>query len=133
MIDQSACLSCGAANLGTKFCENCGQPAAESVFDMTPTPTVDSAPLLTAGQAASTTSAPQPAAFTPNAQPATINSAQGVRGRPRYFLGTFWVVVSLFCFIAGFRGLWWSVLLGLACFAYAIYLYRGGRFGFFFF
>jgi len=67
------------------------------------------------------------------AGPAVIAIEPAVRRKPRYFLGTFWIVVSLFCFIAGFRGLWWSLLLGLACFAYAVYLYRGGRWGFFFF
>jgi 1,4-dihydroxy-2-naphthoate octaprenyltransferase len=53
--------------------------------------------------------------------------------RPRYVLGTFWLIVAVICFVAGFSGLWWAILIGLACVAYAIYLYRGGRYGFWFF
>jgi hypothetical protein len=48
-------------------------------------------------------------------------------------LARFWIIVAMVCFAAGFGGLWWAFLLGLACIAYAIYLYRGGRWGFFFF
>ncbi|HEX3680168.1 MAG TPA: hypothetical protein VHU90_10645 [Galbitalea sp.] len=53
--------------------------------------------------------------------------------KPRYVLGTFWIVVAILCFVAGFSGVWWAMLIGLACVAYAIYLYRGGRYGFWFF
>lgn len=54
------------------------------------------------------------------------------RPRPRYFLGTFWAVVALICLIAGFSGLWWAVLLAIAAGAYSVYLYRGGKYGFWF-
>lgn len=59
-------------------------------------------------------------------------SSSGKR-RPRYILGTFWAVVALMCFIAGFSGIWWAILVGLGSTAYSIYLYRGGRYGWFFF
>lgn len=29
-VDQPTCASCGAVNLGTRYCENCGQEAAAS-------------------------------------------------------------------------------------------------------
>jgi hypothetical protein len=65
--------------------------------------------------------------------PAHQSAAKPARRKPRYVLGTFWIIVAMVCFAAGFGGLWWAFLLGLACIAYAIYLYRGGRWGFFFF
>jgi fatty acid desaturase len=70
--------------------------------------------------------------------PSGLDSALSVehsfQGRkPRYVLGTFWVIVAILAFIAGATGLWWSWLVGIACIGYAIYLYRGGRWGFFFF
>jgi 1,4-dihydroxy-2-naphthoate octaprenyltransferase len=67
-----------------------------------------------------------PASGRPSALPSN-------KRKPRYVLGTFWIVVAIVCFIAGFSGLWWALLIGIACVAYAIYLYRGGRFGFWFF
>jgi hypothetical protein len=54
------------------------------------------------------------------------------RSKPRYLLGTFWLVVALVCLIAGLNGLWWAILLAIASVVYAIYLYRGGRYGFWF-
>lgn len=62
----------------------------------------------------------------PSAMPST-------KRKPRYVLGTFWIIVAVGCFIAGFAGLWWAFLIALAAVAYAIYLYRGGRYGFWFF
>jgi hypothetical protein len=38
------CLHCGAANQGTKFCENCGQPAVAVASLPTPSPSVAAAP-----------------------------------------------------------------------------------------
>lgn len=61
----------------------------------------------------------------------SISPAAPVR-KPRYVLGTFWMVVAIILFIAGFMGNWWGFLLGLGSVAYAIYLYRGGRYGFWF-
>jgi hypothetical protein len=69
-----------------------------------------------------------------NPRPDIRPSALPVQKRkPRYVLGTFWIIVAIVCFIAGFSGLWWAILIGLASVAYAIYLYRGGRYGFWFF
>jgi hypothetical protein len=75
------------------------------------------------------TDQPTPApANRPSSLPATP-----AKRKPRYVLGTFWIIVAIICFIAGFSGLWWAVLIGLACVGYSIYLYRGGRYGFWFF
>jgi hypothetical protein len=63
-----------------------------------------------------------------------INSpARGtaVRRRPRYLLGTFWMVAGVLTFIAGFgAGHHLGLLIGPLFIMYAVYLYRGGRFGF---
>jgi len=59
-----------------------------------------------------------------------------LRRKPRLFLGTFWVVVTLVLLVLGFSSPahnWGLILLGIATLAYSIYLYRGGRFGFWFF
>jgi len=65
-----------------------------------------------------------------------MTNTSPVRRRPRYILGTFWLILSIASFIYIFssssghlNGLW----LGPLLLAYSIYLYRGGRFGFFFF
>jgi len=47
-------------------------------------------------------------------------------------LGTFWLIIGVLLLVAGFAGSGWGVLLGIAAIAYAIYLYRGGRYGFWF-
>ena len=53
-----------------------------------------------------------------------------VRRRPRYLLGTFWLVLGVFGFFSGFSaGSHLLLLLGPLMIAYAVYLYRGGRFG----
>lgn len=57
--------------------------------------------------------------------------------RPRYALGTFWLLLGIAILVFAFvgktpghqNGFWGGPLL----IAYAIYLYRGGRFGFFIF
>jgi uncharacterized membrane protein len=52
------------------------------------------------------------------------------------FLGTFWILVTLLLLVVGFTNpahAWGLILVGIATFAYSIYLYRGGRFGFWFF
>jgi cbb3-type cytochrome oxidase subunit 3 len=54
-----------------------------------------------------------------------------VRRRPRYVLGTFWLILAFIAVIGGFSdGQFSTVLLGIAMAAYSVYLYRGGRFGF---
>jgi len=54
-----------------------------------------------------------------------------VRRKPRYILGTFWLVVSVCALIGGVgdrsAG---PILVSPLLLAYSIYLYRGGRFGF---
>lgn len=52
--------------------------------------------------------------------------------KPRIMLGTFWLLIAALLIFVGFSGTWWIALLGIATFAYSIYLYRGGRFGFWF-
>jgi len=53
------------------------------------------------------------------------------RRKPRYLLGTFWLILSGLALYAGATGAGVAVLfLGLLMLAYSIYLYRGGRFGF---
>ncbi|WP_422758865.1 hypothetical protein [Paenarthrobacter sp. C1] len=57
--------------------------------------------------------------------------------RPRYALGTFWLIIGVAVLIAAFasrfpghqNGFWAGPLM----IGYAIYLYRGGRYGFFIF
>lgn len=57
------------------------------------------------------------------------------RRRPRYILGTFWMILGIAGLIAAFvaktpgheHGFW----VGPLMIAYAVYLYRGGRWGFF--
>lgn len=59
------------------------------------------------------------------------------RRRPRYVLGTFWMILGIAGLIAAFasktagheNGFWAGPLM----IAYSIYLYRGGRWGFFIF
>jgi hypothetical protein len=60
-----------------------------------------------------------------------------IRRKPRYILGTFWMLIGVAILIFSFtssaaghlNGLWAGPLL----IAYAVYLYRGGRWGFFIF
>lgn len=62
--------------------------------------------------------------------------SQESRRKPRVFLGTFWMLVTLVLVVVGFSNparSWGLILLGIATLAYSIYLYRGGRFGFWFF
>lgn len=50
--------------------------------------------------------------------------------KPRYVLGTFWLVLGLLAIIGGASsGKASAVLLGIAMIGYSVYLYRGGRFG----
>ena len=59
------------------------------------------------------------------------------KGRPHYILGTLWLIFGLICLVVAFtshtagaqNGFWAGPLL----IAYAIYLYRGGRWVIFFF
>lgn len=54
--------------------------------------------------------------------------------RPRYVLGTFWLIVAVLIVVGAIAGRhWWLIVIGIAAFVYAIYLYRGGRHGFWFF
>jgi hypothetical protein len=56
-------------------------------------------------------------------------STSGAR-KPRYVLGTFWLVLGVLAIIGGVSGGKASALLvGLAMIGYSVYLYRGGRFG----
>jgi hypothetical protein len=56
-------------------------------------------------------------------------STSGAR-KPRYVLGTFWLILGLLAIIGGVSGGKASALLvGLAMIGYSVYLYRGGRFG----
>lgn len=63
---------------------------------------------------------------TTDAPPVT---ATGQRRRPRVVLGTFWAVISLLLFVAGFHGFWQGIVAGVATAGYSVYLYRGGRYG----
>ena len=55
-----------------------------------------------------------------------------VTRRPRYVLGTFWLILGLLALIGSISGgNVVGVLVSLALLAYSVYLYRGGRFGFF--
>jgi hypothetical protein len=52
------------------------------------------------------------------------------RRRPRYVLGTFWLLIGIAGFFSGFSADGHiGLLLGPLLIAYAVYLYRGGRFG----
>jgi hypothetical protein len=61
-----------------------------------------------------------------------MTSPAPVRRRPRYLLGTFWLILGVVGFFGAFSasGSPWLFLLGPAMIAYSVYLYRGGRFGF---
>ena len=60
----------------------------------------------------------------------TSASGGRVRRRPRYVLGTFWMLVGVLAFFGGFSaGHHVGLLIGPLIIAYAVYLYRGGRFG----
>ena len=53
--------------------------------------------------------------------------------KPRIVLGTFWLFVAIGLVVVGITGgNAWPVVLGVASVAYSIYLYRGGRYGFWF-
>lgn len=68
--------------------------------------------------------------------PPPLPPAQTLRRKPRVFLGTFWILVTFVFLGVGFANpadAWALILLGIATFAYSIYLYRGGRFGCLFF
>ena len=53
--------------------------------------------------------------------------------KPRIALGTFWLFVAIGLLVVGIAGgNPWPVVLGVASVAYSIYLYRGGRYGFWF-
>jgi hypothetical protein len=55
-----------------------------------------------------------------------------VTRRPRYVLGTFWLILAVFSLIGSISGgSVVGILVSIALFAYSVYLYRGGRFGFF--
>lgn len=53
--------------------------------------------------------------------------------RPRWILGTFWALFAIVVLIAGIVGPKWLLLVAIATGAYSVYLYRGGRYGWFFF
>ena len=61
-----------------------------------------------------------------------MTSPAPTRRRPRYILGTFWLILGTFGFFGAFTesGSLWMLLLGPMMIAYSVYLYRGGRFGF---
>lgn len=51
--------------------------------------------------------------------------------KPRYLLGSFWLILGIVALITGVSdGQVGAIFLSFAMFAYAVYLYRGGRFGF---
>lgn len=51
--------------------------------------------------------------------------------KPRYVLGTFWLILALAAIGGAFTtGKPVSFIVGIAMGAYSVYLYRGGRFGF---
>jgi hypothetical protein len=52
--------------------------------------------------------------------------------KPRWVLGSFWAFWALIGLIATFAGVWWGILFALAAGAYSVYLFRGGRYGFWF-
>jgi hypothetical protein len=55
---------------------------------------------------------------------------QPVRRKPRYVLGTFWLLLGVAGVVGGIaKGNIGPVLVGFLAVAYSIYLYRGGRFG----
>jgi hypothetical protein len=57
-------------------------------------------------------------------------AGQPARRRPRYILGTFWMLIGIVGFFKGFSaGYHIGLLIGPLLIAYAVYLYRGGRFG----
>lgn len=64
------------------------------------------------------------------ARPSAVPSAP--KRKSRRALGTFWLIIGALLLVAGFAGSGWGVPLGIAAIAYAIYLYRGGRYGFWF-
>lgn len=75
---------------------------------------------------------PQPAPRTgyPGALADRPSVTPDTRRRPRYILGTFWMIVAVLLFFASFSGgHWWLIVFAIAAVAYSIYLYRGGRFG----
>jgi hypothetical protein len=54
-----------------------------------------------------------------------------VRRKPRYLLGTFWLVIGVAVFFGGIaQGKPAGIIVGPLLIAYSVYLYRGGRFGF---
>ena len=54
------------------------------------------------------------------------------RRKPRYVLGTFWLILGAVGLLGGTAGgKILAVLVGGLMIAYSVYLYRGGRFGFF--
>lgn len=58
------------------------------------------------------------------------DQSEAQRPKPRLLLGTYWLAIAALCVYAGSTGLEWGIAIGLACGAYAIYLYLGGRHGF---
>jgi hypothetical protein len=57
-------------------------------------------------------------------------STAGAR-KPRYILGTFWLILGVLALVGGVSsGKATALLLGIAMIGYSVYLYRGGRFGF---
>jgi hypothetical protein len=61
-----------------------------------------------------------------------MDNATVQRRRPRYVLGTFWLILAAVGIVAGIAdGKFFAVLIGAAMLAYSVYLYRGGRYGFF--
>jgi hypothetical protein len=54
-----------------------------------------------------------------------------VRRRPRYILGTFWLLIGVAgLVVAVSEGEAGPLFVGALAFLYSVYLYRGGRFGF---
>lgn len=120
------CATCGSdLPLRALYCRDCGamnrsapalRPPVASQNTATP---ADQRPLLTPRTSATTS------------RPSAVPAAP-VR-RPRWILGTFWALWAVLFFIAGVAGpAKWLILVSIALGAYSVYLYRGGRYGWFF-
>lgn len=58
------------------------------------------------------------------------NPSVAVRRKPRYVLGTFWLLLTVVAFVSGVSGGGAApLLLSPLLLLYSIYLYRGGRWG----
>ncbi len=116
-VSPDTCASCRTElPTGTLYCRDCGTMNLSA--SNTTTPGNQSRPLLTPFNA-------------PSSRPSAVPAAP--RRRPRWFLGTFWAFWALVSLIVGIAGPHkWLILLAIGFGAYSVYLYRGGRYGWFF-